>query len=381
MPDTPLTALDPRQQKLLANAQRALEKNNLDYVQAVCGEILRDQPGCLSVRRLHYTAQLKATPSSGWMGKALGGLASLPFSLGGKGKSHQEALARVEKMLASDPRNVAALKLLAAAAQGFDWPETVAFAYESIRGIEPRNRENLLALGEAWLAAGKPEEALQVADGLLRQNSVDGDAQSLMRKASIARTTTQGQWEGTGNYREKLKDEAESVALERGARQAEDSPNLPVEVTAVADLDEASPRSELDTARALVERYPGDLDARFQFAELLLAASEIELAIAEYQQTRNTLKWRVPSLLGLARCFRARGLIDLAITQLRTAKNELSLMDKTKKAVIYELGTCHEALQQPDQAIEQFKEIYTEDIGFRDVAEKINAHYASSKGS
>jgi hypothetical protein len=33
-----------------------------------------------------------------------------------------------------------------------------------------------------------------VADEMLRTNPVDGDAQNLMRKASIARTTRQGRW-------------------------------------------------------------------------------------------------------------------------------------------------------------------------------------------
>jgi hypothetical protein len=80
----------------------------------------------------------------------------------------------------------------------------------------------------------------------------------------------------------------------------------------------------------------------------------------------------------MARCFRVRGLTDLAVAQLTTAKSELSVMDDRKKAVIYELGLCHEALGHTEAAIAQFKAIYAEDIGFRDVAAKINAHYSAS---
>jgi hypothetical protein len=53
-------------------------------------------------------------------------------------------------------------------------------------------------------------------------------------------------------------------------------------------------------------------------------------------------------------------------------------MDDTKKEVIYELGSCYEQMGRADAAIDEFKAIYSEDIGFRDVAAKINAFYAKS---
>jgi hypothetical protein len=53
-------------------------------------------------------------------------------------------------------------------------------------------------------------------------------------------------------------------------------------------------------------------------------------------------------------------------------------MDETKKDVIYELGACYELMGKPELAIEEFKMIYSEDIGFRDVADKINAFYSKS---
>ena len=123
--------------------------------------------------------------------------------------------------------------------------------------------------------------------------------------------------------------------------------------------------------------YPGDLDGRYRLAQLLFKSEQTEEAIAEYQQTQKNPKLRVSSLLGMARCFRKRGLIDLAVAQLSTAKSELSGMDDLKKEVIYELGCCYESLEKQEEAITEFKAIYTEDIGFRDVAKKINQHYAS----
>jgi tetratricopeptide (TPR) repeat protein len=379
MPDVAVSALDARQQKLVENARRALALGNVEYVLTACAEVLQAQPGCLPARRLWRAAQLRQTKgSSGVVGRTLSGLTALPFTLGANRRDPRDNLVRADKLLAKDPNNLGALRLLAEAAVSFDWPETAVFAHEIIREQEPTNRENLLALGEAWLRAGKSAEALRVADEILRLHPVDAAAQTLMRKASIAQATRHGHWEKEGNYREKLNDESRAVALEQSSRlhnapaaaepSAQPGPAAVVAGAALAEM------------RSFVERYPGDLDGRFRLAELLLAAGEIEPAIAQYQQAQRSPKLRVRALLGLARGFRARRLLDLAIGQLTAAKAELPVMDDLKKEVVYELGDCLEQQQQAEAAIAQFKEIYTEDIGFRDVAAKINAHYDRPPG-
>jgi hypothetical protein len=51
-------------------------------------------------------------------------------------------------------------------------------------------------------------------------------------------------------------------------------------------------------------------------------------------------------------------------------------MDDRKKDAIYELGCCFESMGKQDNAIEEFKIVYSADISFRDVADKINAFYS-----
>lgn len=303
-------------------------------------------------------------------------MTALPFTLGANRRDPAENLARAEKLLARDPDSVPALRLLGEAARAFDWPETAILAFDAIRELEPDNRANLLALGEAWLHAGKSGEALRVADEILRLHPVDGDAQTLMRKASIARATEKGHWEQDGDFRTKVKTAATSPQADPTAPA---NPGVPAAIPNAVELQPtAAPTAPLEAAREQVARYPGDLEARFQLAEQLYAAGEIEPAIAQYQQAQRHPRCRPAALLGMARCFRVRGLTDLAVVQLTTANGELSAMDDRKKEVIYELGLCHEALGQTEAAIAQFKAIYAEDIGFRDVAAKINAHYSSS---
>ena len=464
MAEVPVTSLDSRQQKLIENARVALERGNLDYALEVTSQVLKAVPGCLAVRRLQRVAQLRQSRgSSGFMAKTLSGLSTAPFMFGGSKKEPVKLLEQAEGLLTRSPTSVPALKMLAEAAGGLGLPETVAFALDAIRELEPGNHANLLALGEAWLAAGKPTDALKIADAMLKAKPNDGDAQNLMRKASIAQTVTKGNWESKDTYRDKLKDEAQAVSLEQAAkltasgdmtqrllgealvlvtkepanlthyrtvaqtyrqlgnldealawvRKARQQPAGAADATlekqeselatavvearlktaeaaAAAAPGDAAAQAKLQAARSefaefklteskrYVERYPNDYPARHAFGVLLLETGQTDAAIAQFQQAQKGPQVRGASLVGLGRCFKAKRLYDLAVAQFTTAKAELGPMDDAKKDVIYELGSCLELMGKPDLAIAEFKAIYSEDIGFRDVAEKINAFYSKS---
>ena len=464
MPEVPVASLDPRHQKLIENARIALDRGNHGYVLEVTAQVLKAQPGCLPVRKLQRVAQLRAVKGKGgFMARMSSGLSTAPFMFGGGKKEPAKLLEQAEGFLAKDPNSVPALKMLAEAAGGLGLPETVAFALDAVRELEPDNRANLLALGEAWLAAGKPNDALKIADEILAAKPTDADAQNLMRRASVAQTVTKVGWAKETSYRDKLRDEEQAVSLEQEGkvvtadvmtqrlldealgRVAKEPLNLnhyrtvaqayrqlgnldealawvrkaraqPVGKTdstlektesalapalidkrmheaetlakaapgdAVAQAKLTAARAELaafklSETRSYIERYPNDYAARHTFGELLLDIGQTDAAIAQFQQAQKNPQVRIPSLVGLARCFKAKKLFDLAVAQLNTAKAELGPMDDTKKEVIYELGACLELMGKADAAIEEFKTIYSEDIGFRDVASKINAFYTKT---
>ena len=62
------------------------------------------------------------------------------------------------------------------------------FAWQAVCEVEPEQKANVLELGAAWLDAGDPAEALRCADAVLKDWPVDGVAQDLMRRASLAQT-------------------------------------------------------------------------------------------------------------------------------------------------------------------------------------------------
>jgi tetratricopeptide (TPR) repeat protein len=462
MPEVPLTSLDVRLQKQVENAQVALQRGNFDYVIEVTSQVLKHAPACLPVRRLQRVALVKHHESKNKiMAKALGSVTMAGFMFSNK-KDPVKAMESAEKLLVSDPNNIAALKSLSEAAVAQGLMETAAFAWECIREAQPRDHDTLVHLAEAYIAAKQFKEAVRVADDLLKVRPQDGDALALMRKASVAQTMDKGNWETQSSFREKLKDEKLATSLEQASkvvtssemterlvaeakqRLAAEPQNLnhyraiidgyrrlndpasaleyvkqarlipsaagdatleklqsDLHVAVLEDRvktaqdyvnnhpsDEAATallatvkaelsKVRLDEARAYVERYPNDYAAKFTLANLLFEVADYNGATANYQQAQKNPKVRLAALAGMGKTLKARKMFDLAIQQFQTAKAEIPVMDDLKKDIIYQLAECYEGLNRPEDAIAEYKLIYSDDIGFRDVADKINAFYSS----
>jgi hypothetical protein len=67
---------------------------------------------------------------------------------------------------------------------------------------------------------------------------------------------------------------------------------------------------------------------------------------------------------------------DMAARKLQDALKEKLTFDEEKKDLIYALGSVLEKMGKADEAIEQFKQIYEVDIGYKDVSAKVDAYYA-----
>ena len=69
---------------------------------------------------------------------------------------------------------------------------------------------------------------------------------------------------------------------------------------------------------------------------------------------------------------------DLAARTIQNALKEKLVFDDEKKELIYQLGSILEKMGKKEEAIEQFKQIYEIDIGYKDVAAKVDAYYGAS---
>ena len=133
----------------------------------------------------------------------------------------------------------------------------------------------------------------------------------------------------------------------------------------------------LSDAKRRAEANPTDLQIRYELGALHLAAGRIGDAIAELQKSQNNPNRRIASMNLLAQAFARRGMNDLAARKLQEALKEKLVFDEEAKELRYQLGIVLEKMGRKEEAIDQFKAIYEQDIAYRDVMARVDAHYAS----
>ncbi len=464
MEEVALKDLDPRLQKQIENARKAVDKNP-SYAVDIMSNIVARQPACLDARKILRQAQQRASAGkTKGFGGFLSKVTSIPFSMGSDAKIKKDpvaALASAEQLLNSNPANVTALKVVGEAAEALELFETAANAYEEIRKIEPKSAENIKALMSAYIHIGKSEEAIRIGDAAYHEHPSDDEIQSLIKKASVEQSINKGKWEEEESFRDKLKDEEEAQKLEQAGRAktgeaglrsmiedakaavAEQPENInfyreicsnyrklgdyenalewiakarqleagsadvnlerlegslkrekmAAGIKAKEEELEANPESadlkaaleelrheervfRLTQAEDLVQRYPNEFSYRYELGELYHDEGETDKAIKELQLAQRSPKVRISALILLGKAYKVKGFSDLAAEQLNLAKSEIPGVTDQKKDVLYELGSCYEDQGDMDKAMAEFKTLYGADIGYRDVAQKIDDFYS-----
>jgi tetratricopeptide (TPR) repeat protein len=125
-----------------------------------------------------------------------------------------------------------------------------------------------------------------------------------------------------------------------------------------------------------VEKYPTDLAIRFEMGQLYFQTGKITEAIQEFQKAQQNPHKRLAAMSYLAQCFAKRKMFDLAARTLQNAIKEKPVFDEEKKDLVYNLGCVLESMGKKEEAIEQFKQIYEMDAGYKDVTAKVEAFYS-----
>ena len=134
---------------------------------------------------------------------------------------------------------------------------------------------------------------------------------------------------------------------------------------------------QLEDAKQRSEANPTDLGIRYELGELYFHAGKLGEAIAELQKGQNNPNRRIAAMNLLAQCFAKRNMNDLAVRKFREALKEKLVFDDEAKELGYQLGCVLEKMGKADEAIEQFKLIYEQDVSYRDVMAKVDAYYAA----
>lgn len=186
---------------------------------------------------------------------------------------------------------------------------------------------------------------------------------SLIRKASDLR----------------IKQYDESVAaFEKFLEENPDSSDFQTCSQQLEDIRRQRAILQQDEARRRVERNPTDLMLRFELGEIYMNAGQFREAVSELQKARQNPAVRLKAMSLLGRCYKERGMFDLAAETLANAASEIHQMDSVKKDITYQLGLVYEDMGQKEKAIDCMKQIYAVDSGYRDVEQRVEMSYEQS---
>ena len=174
-----------------------------------------------------------------------------------------------------------------------------------------------------------------------------------------------------------MKDRAGEEEVRVLGARVEENPDDEEAKAALDEYQQTRAAAQVDERRKRVEQNPTDPQLRYDLGQALYHAGEYSDAIPHLQQATRNPHIRTRVLLLLGRTFDAKGMSDMAIKQLSDANSELTVMDKTKKEVLYELGLIHDKVASKDDALSCFKQIYEVDYGYRDVAHRVESSYSS----
>lgn len=124
-----------------------------------------------------------------------------------------------------------------------------------------------------------------------------------------------------------------------------------------------------------VDRNPTDNELRFELGERLYRASKFREAISHLQQAKRSPSLRIKVMNMLGQCYDRMNMTDLAAGQFEEAITELQVMDDTKKELLYNLGLLYEKMENHEKYMDNLKQIYAVDYGYKDVAERVEKSY------
>jgi len=291
---------------------------------------------------------------------------------------HVEALAYYERALEADPRDQEALKarkdLAADMALNQGGYETIKHSREVIKDKEEAvvlERSKRRHLSQEDLQAERDR-----LEGLYAESSADADL--MVQLADV---------------HERLRDfESALDMVERALSYRKDSFELLCRAgdlrlklhkrsIAQADKDGDTARAselerellELEVAefKKRVNMHPGDASLRLRLGKRLMRAEDLDGALGELQKANADPRMHREAKFLMAQCFHKKGFVDLARKEYEQALDGISAVDERAKEVLYNLGAIAEAEGDGAEARSYFARVYEVDIGYRDVAAKM----------
>ena len=283
------------------------------------------KPGDQRVLQLLKNAEAQATMNSGWVETA------------GKRGGFQNLIANKEQAAKLDAANKAVMA-------GSDAELLIQEKLKQI-AAEPKNMNARRALARIYIQGKRFYEAIEVLQQAIEvSGTMDPELDRMLSQTKV-----------------QYYDQQIEQLRENG--QEDDAVNLEGEKNQFV----------FDDLALRVERYPNDLHLRFELGKQYFTYGYYDDALTHLQLAQKSPKGRLWALYYLAMCFLSQGQNDMGVMQLETARDAIPTMDDLKKKVVYQLGLCAEAAGDLQKAYQYYKDVYSSDVGFEDLSDRMLA--------
>ncbi len=306
-------------------AQYYTQVKRYDKARDTYQKLAKSKPGDQRVLTMFKNAEAQATMSSGWETAA------------GQQGGFRKLIKDQEQAKKLDQKNKAVVV-------GDDAEALIAEKLEQI-AKEPNNMNYYRALARIYAQNKRYPEAI---DTLVKAQSVNAMDPELDRMLSSLRTSDYEFRIAQARQDGRAEEEIEALVTEKN-------------------------QFVFDDLAQRVERYPNDLRLRFELGLQYYTYGYYDDAVQHLQLAQKSPKERLPSLYYLAMCFIQKGQVDMGVMQLETARDQLPTMDDLKKKVVYQLGLCAEAQGDYEKAYAYYKDVYSTDVTFEDLNERMLA--------
>ena len=201
--------LNPEQTALWIKAQQAVQTKNYKYAISIIKTIIKTAPGFLAARKVLRACEVKEAPASGRKSSIFGGI-----RLTTARKNPESIIVMIEDELEKDPYSASANETLFAAAVDLGLNEIAAFALETICEGHKENKKYLHLLANHYIKTEDFSNATKTYSRILKLDRSDPIAMRGEKDCAAKASMKQGNWEGTGDFRTKMKNSQESSQLE-----------------------------------------------------------------------------------------------------------------------------------------------------------------------
>ena len=137
----------------------------------------------------------------------------------------------------------------------------------------------------------------------------------------------------------------------------------------------------VDEFRRRVSAHPTDTSLRYKLGQYLLEDDQLDEAVAEFQLVVKDPRRKYHAMTLMGRAFLKKGMGDLAVKQLTQALEGTGGVNEKNLEIVYALAQAYADLNQREDALNCYMQIYEIDISFKDVARRIEALKEQESGS